>query len=98
MVPVSLAVASIVPSLLRLMQDNGERWASITLTALSVRVSNIKTSPDVGATYADCGGAWGGRLVSVSSLGLGSGYAMKQFSDDADSAHMADGFGEVGMV
>ena len=52
-VPVSLAVASNVPSLFRHMQHSGDRCASITLTALSVRVSKIKTSPDVGATKVD---------------------------------------------
>lgn len=97
-VPVSLAVASIVPSLLRHMQHKGERWASITLTAFSVRVSNTKTSPDVGTMYVDCGGACDGRLASESSRGLGSGYAMKQFSEDGDKAQIAEGFGEVGIV
>lgn len=56
-VPVSLAVAKSVPSLFKHMQDKGERWASMTFTALSVNVSNTSTSPDVGDTYVDCGGA-----------------------------------------
>lgn len=98
MVPVSLAVARSVPSLLRHMHERGERWASITFTAFSVKVSNTSTSPDVGGTYVDCGGACDGRLLSDSSLGLGNGYAMKQFSDEGDKAHIAAGFGDVGIV
>lgn len=97
-VPVSLAVASKVPSLLRHMLDNGETWASMRLTTLSVRVSNMMTSPDVGATWVDCGGACDGLLESESSRGLGKGYAMKQFLDEGDRAQIAEGFGEVVMV
>jgi hypothetical protein len=46
------------------------------LTAFSVRVSKMSTSPDVGGTYVDNGGACEGRLSPVSSRGFGSGYAM----------------------
>lgn len=75
-VPVSEAVAKRVPSLLRAMQDSGERWASMTLTAFKVIVSKIKTSPEVGGTYVERGGACAGRRSPVSSLGLGKGYAI----------------------
>lgn len=50
MVPVSLAVASRVPSLFSDTQERGERWASMTLTDLHAMVSKMSTSPDVGAT------------------------------------------------
>lgn len=36
--------------------------------------------------------------MSESSRGFGSGYAIKQFSDDGERAQIAEGFGEVGMV
>lgn len=72
-VPVSEAVASNVPSLFKAMQESGERCASMTLTAFRVRVSKMRTSPEVGGTYVERGGAWGGRLSAVSSLGLGNG-------------------------
>ena len=75
-VPVSEAVASKVPSLLRAMHDSGARCASTTLSASSLIASNMRTSPDVGATYVDSGGACDGRLSPVSSLGFGNGYAM----------------------
>ena len=74
-VPVSEAVASNVPSLFNAMQDNGARCASTTFIASSLKASNIITSPDVGATYVDSGGACDGRLSPVSSLGFGNGYA-----------------------
>ncbi len=76
MVPVSDAVAKSVPSLLRAMQDKGALCASTTFKASSFRASNIRTSPEVGATKVDRGGACDGRLSPVSSLGFGSGYAM----------------------
>lgn len=99
MVPVSLAVARSVPSLLRQRQDSGERCASMTLTALIVTVSKMRTRPVVGNTYADCGGAWAGlRAASFSSRGSGRGYARKQFSELGDSAHIASGFGLVCIV
>jgi hypothetical protein len=75
-VPVSEAVASKVPSLFKAMQDNGARCASTTFKASSFKASNIKTSPDVGATYVEGGGACDGLLSPVSSRGFGSGYAM----------------------
>jgi hypothetical protein len=74
-VPVSEAVASNVPSLFNATQDNGARCASTTFIASSFKASNIMTSPDVGATYVDSGGACEGRLSPVSSLGFGNGYA-----------------------
>jgi len=74
-VPVSDAVASRVPSLFSDMQDKGARCASTTFIASSLNASNIITSPDVGATYVDSGGACDGRLSPVSSLGFGRGYA-----------------------
>lgn len=76
MVPVSDAVASIVPSLFKAMHDNGARCASTTLIAFKANVSNIRTSPDVGGTYVEPGGACEGRLSAVSSRGFGRGYAM----------------------
>lgn len=75
-VPVSEAVANNVPSLLRAMHDKGARCASTTFKASSFSASNIKTSPEVGATNVDKGGACDGRLSPVSSLGFGRGYAI----------------------
>ena len=75
MVPVSDAVASNVPSLFSAIHDRGARCASITFTAFNDFASNMRTSPDVGATYGESGGAWAGLLSPVSSLGFGNGYA-----------------------
>ena len=75
-VPVSDAVASTVPSLFNAMHDNGARCASTTLTAFNASVSKMRTSPDVGATYVEPGGACEGLLSAVSSRGFGRGYAM----------------------
>lgn len=97
-VPVSEAVASSVPSLFRAIQDRGARCASTTFKASSFSASNMRTSPEVGATYVESGGACDGLLSPVSSRGFGSGYAIKQFSDEGDRAHMALGFGDVAIV
>lgn len=59
-VPLSDAVARIVPSLFRIIHDKGDRWASTTLIASSLTVSNSNTSPEVGTTWALPGGAWDG--------------------------------------
>ena len=75
-VPVSEAVASRVPSLFSAIHDSGARCASTTFKASSLTASNIKTSPVVGATYVERGGACEGRLSPISSRGLGSGYAI----------------------
>lgn len=97
-VPVSEAVAKSVPLLFNAMQDRGDLCASTTFTAFSAIVSNIKTSPEVGATYGVRGGACDGRLSFESSRGFGRGYARKQFSEEGDRAQMAWGFGEVDIV
>jgi hypothetical protein len=97
-VPVSEAVANNVPSLFNAMHDKGARCASTTLSASNFKVSNIRTSPVVGGTKLEGGGACEGRLSPVSSLALGRGYARKQFSEDGASAQIALGFGEVAIV
>ena len=48
MVPLSEAVARRVPALFRVMQERGERCASTTFIASSLRASNIRTAPLVG--------------------------------------------------
>ena len=48
MVPLSEAVARIVPSLFNTIQDSGDLCASTTLIASSLMVSNKRTSPVVG--------------------------------------------------
>lgn len=48
MVPLSEAVAKSVPSLFRVIHDNGDRCASTTLIASSFNVSKMSTSPLVG--------------------------------------------------
>lgn len=48
MVPLSDAVAIIVPSLLNIMQDSGDLCASTTLIASSFEASNSRISPEVG--------------------------------------------------
>lgn len=72
-VPLSDAVASIVPSLLNVIQDSGERCASTTLTASSLTASNIKTSPDVGGTCVEFGGACEGGAVEEAAAFCGNG-------------------------
>ena len=57
MVPFSEAVANKVPSLLSAIHDRGELCASITLTASIFVASYMRTSPLVGATWSDLGGA-----------------------------------------
>src|SRR5437667_11771564 len=96
MVPVSLAVARRLPSLLRLMQLRGDRCASMTFTALSVMASNTSTSPDVGETYVDRGGAWAGLLSPASSRGFGGGEARKQFSVGGGGVQVAGAVGHGG--
>ena len=63
MVPLSEAVARRVPASLRQMQDRGDRWASATLMASSLRASKMSTSPDVGEMWFDVGGAWDAWVV-----------------------------------
>jgi len=62
-VPLSEAVARRVPSLLRAMQDSGERCASTTLMASSLTASKRRTSPLVGAMCVAPGGACDGRDI-----------------------------------
>ena len=57
MVPLSDAVARMVPSLLSTIHDNGDRCASTTLIASSLTVSNSRTSPVVGTMCVLLGGA-----------------------------------------
>ena len=57
MVPLSEAVARRVPALLRVMQERGERCASTTLIASSLRASNMRTAPLVGGMWVPPGGA-----------------------------------------
>jgi hypothetical protein len=61
-------------------------------------VSNRSTSPDIGGTNLEVGGAWAGRFSPGSSLAFGRGYARKQLSEDGDRAHSAWGFGDVEIV
>lgn len=63
MVPLSEAVASKVPALLTVMQESGDRCASTTFIASSLRVSKRRTSPLVGGICVapgGPGGAWDG--------------------------------------
>lgn len=60
MVPLSDAVARILPSLFRTMQDKGDLCASTTLIASSLMASNNRTSPVVGTICVLLGGACDG--------------------------------------
>ncbi len=57
MVPLSEAVARRVPASLTVMHDSGDRCASTTFIASSLRVSKRRTSPLVGAICVPPGGA-----------------------------------------
>lgn len=72
MVPVSEEVASSVPFVFMEMHDSGARCASITFTFLSELASNMRSSPEVGGTNFEDGGAWDGR-EAASSCAFGSG-------------------------
>lgn len=74
MVPFSLAVANKVPSLLSAIHDRGELCASITLTASIFVASYMRTSPLVGATWSDLGGACEGGWKVAGAAFVGSGY------------------------
>lgn len=71
--PLSEAVARRVPSLLRAIQDRGERWASTTLMASSFTASKRRTSPLVGAMCVAPGGAWDGRDIDGGGSFCGRG-------------------------
>lgn len=73
MVPLSEAVARRVPLLLRVMQERGERWASTTLIASSLRASKRSTSPVVGGMWVAPGGAWDGGAKEEGRAFWGSG-------------------------
>lgn len=73
MVPLSEAVARIVPSLLNAMHDKGDLCASTTLTASSFTASKIRTSPDVGGTWVAFGGACEGGAKEVAAAFCGNG-------------------------
>ena len=95
MVPVSEEVARRVPFWLRAIHDSGARCASITFKFLRELTSNIRSSPEVGGTNFEDGGACDGR-EPASSCALGSGYARYcQFSLSGERAHKAFGFGDV---
>ena len=74
-VPLSEAVASRVPSLLKVTQDKGDLCASTTLTASNLTASNIRTSPVVGGTWVLLGGACDGGANEGVVAFCGSGYA-----------------------
>ena len=74
-VPLSEAVARIVPALLRVMHERGERWASTTLMASSLRASKRSTSPVVGEICVAPGGAWEGGANEAMGAFWGSGNA-----------------------
>lgn len=74
-VPLSEAVASFVPSLLKAMHERGDLCASTTFIASSLIVSKIMTSPDVGAICALFGGACEGGAKDDSADFRGKGYA-----------------------
>lgn len=73
-VPFSEAVAKRVPSLLSAMHESGELCASITLTASIFVASYIRTSPLLGATWSDLGGACDGGWNVFGAAFVGSGY------------------------
>lgn len=75
MVPLSEAVAKSVPSLFRVIHDNGDRCASTTLMASSFNVSKIRTSPVVGAICVLPGGVCAGGANEEGGAFCGSGYA-----------------------
>lgn len=52
-------------------------------------MSKRRTSPDIGGTNLEVGGAWAGLFSPGSSRALGKGYARKQLSEDGDRAHRA---------
>jgi hypothetical protein len=60
MVPLSDAVARIVPSLFRTTHESGDLCASTTLMASNFTVSNNRTSPVVGTIWVLLGGVWDG--------------------------------------
>ena len=73
MVPLSDAVASKVPASLTVMHERGDRCASTTLIASSLRASKIKTSPLVGAICAPPGGACEGGANDEGAAFWGNG-------------------------
>lgn len=73
MVPLSEAVARIVPSLLNATHDSGDRCASTTFTASSLTASNNKTSPDVGGTWVLFGGVCEGGAKAEADAFCGKG-------------------------
>ena len=72
-VPLSEAVARRVPASLTVMQERGDRCASTTLIASSLRVSKRRTSPLVGAMWVPPGGAWEGGAKDVGAAFWGRG-------------------------
>jgi hypothetical protein len=75
-VPLSEAVANKVPSPFSVMHERGDRWASITLMASSLTVSNINTSPVVGDMWVVLlGGACAGGAKDEGGAFCGNGYA-----------------------
>lgn len=73
MVPLSEAVARRVPALLRVMQERGERCASITLMASFLSASKIRTEPVVGGMCVFPGGAWDGGAKEEGAAFWGRG-------------------------
>lgn len=84
--PLSDAVASIVPVELMASAATGALCAWTTFKAVRLSVSNNSTSPVVGAGGA--GGA-GEEVRGEAEEGAGEGYARKEFSEEGESAHMA---------
>ena len=72
-VPLSEAVARSVPASLTIMQERGERCASTTLIASSLRVSKRRTSPLVGAMCVLPGGACDGGAKDEGAAFWGRG-------------------------
>lgn len=72
-VPLSEAVASIVPASFTVTHESGDLWASTTLIASNFTVSKIRTSPLVGGTWAPPGGAWEGGAKEEGAAFCGRG-------------------------
>lgn len=75
MVPLSEAVARIVPSLFNTIHESGDLCASTTLIASNLIVSNNRTSPVVGTICVLLGGACDGGAKVEAAAFWGSGYA-----------------------
>lgn len=96
-VPLSDAVASIVPVEFIARKEMGDLCACKTLTTESDRVSNRRTSPECGESVAVLLDGCGVESGDVGE-GTGDGYAKYEGSDEEESAQIASGFLLVSMT